>query len=249
MSIDEADLKEEGRAKVAMYDGIEAELKGVIRKNPALPIDGQLKIVDLIVQNQRAWFPRLSWRSYPNYEQLVQVLELAWDNLRRPKESKGGVVSAKQLAMLTLQYATSKSIRGVIRHQLSQRYWIDKIPDYQERVDAVVFQSLQVARHWFDYKLPSFLVAISNLQRYVYERSNFRAGDYTAFAAQIENGFLDRRMSDLTEYGIPRSAIDKIGRLCPNETTVEEILASLRRLNLDYFGFTAYERTKVLQAL
>src|SRR5207237_1322842 len=113
----------------------------------------------------------------PNYEQLLKVLELGWHNLRRPKESKGGVVSPQQLTMLTIQYAGLKSIRALIRSQLAQSYWIQQHPVMSERVDAVVFQILSVTRHWFDCKLPAFLGTVSNLQRYVFERAGLRPGD------------------------------------------------------------------------
>lgn len=249
MMLDDGDLRDEGRAKLAPYDGIEEDLREVLRQNPALPLDGQLKIVDLITQNQRAWYPLLSWRSFPKYEQLRHVLELAWDNLRRPKESKGGVVSAKQLAALTLQYSATRSITGVIRNQVASPFWVEKEPDRRRRVDAVVYQVLSVTRHWFDYKLPTFLAAISNLQKYVYDRSGFRAGDYTAYAAQVENGFLAQRFADLTEYGIPRSAIVKIADKCGEEPSVEAVLARVRQIGVHNFGFTNYEVAKVLEAL
>lgn len=249
MSIDEADLREEGRSKMAQYDSLDAGLKNVLRQNPALPIDGQLKIVDLIGRNLRQWHPLLSWRSFPDYEKLLKVLELAWTNLRRPKESKGGIASFAQLTTLALQYASMKSLQAVIRHQLSQPYWLKEHPDINERVDAVVFQVLSASRHWFDYKLPSFLTAVSNLQRYVYERAKMVPGDYSVFAAQIENGFLEQKLSDLTEYGIPRSAIAKIARRTANATSVEEVLEILAQDNLSAYGFSRYEMAKVQQAL
>ena len=74
-SIDEEDLKSEGKARIAQYEGVEEGLKEVLRRNPALPLDGQLKIVELITQNQRAWHPLLSWRAFPDYTQLLKVLE------------------------------------------------------------------------------------------------------------------------------------------------------------------------------
>jgi hypothetical protein len=249
MGIDEADLKVEGRERLAPYDGIEPELKKVLRGNAVLPIDGQLKIVELITQNRREWYHLLSWRSYPTYPQLLQVLELAWEHLRRPNESKGGIISAKQLAMLTIQYSIRKSLKGLIAYQLSQPYWVDKYPAKNERVDAVVFQVLSCGRHWFDYKLPTYLSVISNLQKYVYEKHGFPPGDYSAFAAQIENGFLSQLFSDLTEYGIPRSAIAKIARVFGSAQSVEEVLAQLRGADLEHIGFNRYEFLKVTQAL
>ncbi len=116
-------------------------------------------------------------------------------------------------------------------------------------MDATVFQVLSVTRHWFDYKLPTFLSAVSNLQKYVYEKGGLRAGDYGVFAAQIENGFLEQRFSDLTEYGIPRSAITKIAKRLRGEHSVEEVLTRLRRDGIEGFEFTKYELAKVKQAL
>jgi hypothetical protein len=249
MSIDEADLKEVGRAQIAIYNEIDPELRAVMRSNPALPIEGQLKIVDLITQNQAAWYGLLAWRSFPNYEQLLKVLELAWHNLRRRNESKGSVFSPQQLTMLTIQYAALKSVRALIRSQLAQKYWIDQHPIVTDRVDAVVFQILNVTRHWFDYKLPAFLGTVSNLQHYVFEKAGRRPGDYNIFAAQIENGFLDQRFSDLSEYGVPRSAIVKIAAKVGDIDSVDSLLARLRQENLSAYELSRYELTKVTQAL
>ena len=248
MSIDEEDLKEEGRARIASYDAIDGELRDVIRSNPAVSIDGQLKIVELITQHELEWHHLLAWRSFPNYEQLLKVLELGWHNLRRPKESKGGVFSPQQLTILTIQYAALKSIRALIRSQLAQAYWIQQHPIITDRVDAVVFQILSVTRHWFDYKLPAFLGTVFNLQRYVFEKAGRRAGDYNLFAGQIENGFLNQRFSDLSEYGIPRSAIAKIIARVPETESVDSLLTHLRHENLAAFGFNRYEMAKVTQA-
>ena len=249
MSIDPDDLKVEGRANIAKYDNLDSQLKEIIRQNPSVPIDGQLKIVEVITQNLREWHSLLSWRSFPNYYQLLRPLELAWENLRRPKESKGGASSAKQLATLTLIYASLKSLRGVIQNQFSERYWIDKHPDVNERTDVIVSQILGISRHWFDYKLPTYLIAVSNLQKYVCDKVGLSAGDYSAFAAQIENGFLKRSFSDLSEYGIPRSAISKIASRLDDTDSVERIIAVLRSSDLSAYRFTRYELQKVRQAL
>ena len=74
------------------------------------------------------------------------------------------------------------------------------------------------------------------------------AGDYNPFASQVENGFLDQRFAELAEYGIPRSAIAKIAKKIPDTGSVDALLDLLRRANLQAFGFSRYEMTKVLEA-
>ena len=248
ITLDPSDLKAEGKANLAPYEGLDPVLREIIRENPSLPIDGQIKIVEQISANVREWYPLLAWRTFPTYDELLKPLELGWQHLLRPKESKGGALSAKQLTTMTLIYSTAKSLKGLIENQLNQNYIIQKYPDISERTDVVVAQVLQMARHWFDYKLPSFLVTVSNLQRYVFEKAGLRPGDYGAFAAQVENGFLKRSFSDLTEYGIPFSAITKIARRLGELSSVEIILATLRSDDLTRYGFTRYEMQKVVQA-
>lgn len=248
IGMDDSDLKPEGKKKVEHFRELDRELQAVIQQNPALPIEGQLKIVEIIASNLDELHPLLSWRSFPTYEQLLEVIKLAWGNLLRPNESKGGIVSPAQLAVMTLQYASVRSVSGLISIQLNSDYWKNRHPVLQDRIDATAFNILNVTRHWFDYKLPTLLCAVSNLQGYVFISNNRKPGDYRAFATQIEHSFLEPQFAGLSEYGIPRSAIVKIAKRMKGLRTVEEVLQALIGSRLETFGFSRYEYIKVVNA-
>ncbi len=67
-------------------------------------------------------------------------------------------------------------------------------------------------RHWFQFKVPKWLNIINNIQRYVCLKRGKSPGDYTYYASLLENDFVDEKLSILLEYGVPKSAIDKISK-------------------------------------
>lgn len=67
-----------------------------------------------------------------------------------------------------------------------------KIADEQERIDNRSFFALNVARHWFDYKLPKWLSVISELQEYVLRKHNLPFGNYSFLQPALSTNFSPR---------------------------------------------------------
>jgi hypothetical protein len=82
------------------------------------------------------------------------VLELCWRFFLKPRDTKGGVRTHRQLATLTLQYCASRSLHALISQNVESDYWKKTEPNRKKRVQIVVNLVLGAARHWFEYKLP-----------------------------------------------------------------------------------------------
>ncbi len=122
--------------------------------------------------NLESWQQLLNWKSYPDYQQLNCAIELCWKHLLKLGENKADVKSAAQLSFLTKQYADLQSISAMIRDMANRDFWRKKVAIEQERIDRCSFFILNVARHWFDYKLPKWLFVVSELQEYVFKKHN-----------------------------------------------------------------------------
>lgn len=179
------------------------------------------------------------------------VIELCWKYLLKSGENKADVKSAAQLSVLTKQYADLQSIPAMIRHMANDAFWIEKITNEQERIDDRSFFVLNVARHWFDYKLPKWLSVVSELQEYVFKKHNLPFGNYSFFATSLEHKFLPSNLAALLEYDIPYSAINKLKRILPQDQSPEMLIVHINKMpkdNLLRLGLLPYEIKKLKKA-
>ena len=251
VALEENELENNSKERLKNFKDLPVELQEVVKKNSGINIEGQLKIVEEIESNLEACQQLLNWKSYPDYPQLKYVIELCWKYLLKSGENKADVKSAAQLSVLTKQYADLQSIPAMIRDMANDAFWIEKIADEQERIDHRSFFALNVARHWFDYKLPKWLSVISELQEYVLRKHNLPFGNYSFFATSLEHKFLPSNLAALLEYDIPYSAINKLKHTLPQDQSPEMLIVHINKMpkdNLLSLGLLPYEIKKLRKA-
>jgi superfamily II DNA/RNA helicase len=252
INLDEHEIEESVKDRVSEFNELPDDLKAILKKHASLGIDGQLSIVKLIEERVNEYSQLLTWSSFPTYEQLLTVIELAWDNLLKKDENKADVRSAAQLTVLTLKYSNLQSLSALINDTANSTYWIRNHQNTQERIDRATFYILNITRHWFDYKLPKWLSIISDLQEYVFSKHNIEPGDYSYYASSIEHGFLQTNLAALMEYDIPSSAIRKLRKSLNPDRAPEvliQFLHGLTREELKARGLIDYEISKIKNAL
>lgn len=245
IQLDKNDLKTSVANRISSFLKLNQEEQVLLKNNSGLPVDGQLKIISSIQHNASNLSKLLSWTAYPKYEQLLPVLEMAWECLLKKGENKGGIHSPAQLAVATIRYCRFKSIKGLIETDLTSNYWIKNEPDINKRVNKVVFSNLNISRHWFQYKLPKLLRAMSILQSYALTKAGFPAGDYRVLANQLEGGFLPANLSILLEYDIPLSAAQKLKNHIKENVDFIALVKSLKSIDLAKYGLNNYEIDKL----
>lgn len=245
IQLDPKDVQEKARAKLKDFHQLPSEAQLVIKANKGLPVEGQIKILSILHRDSKTLYPRMSWRGIPNYYQLLEVLSLAWKHLLKPGESKGGARSAASLAVVTLQYCACKSLGGLIRQTVDSEFWIREVPDEQERINKSINMVLQISRHWFEYKLPKVLSAMSYLQDLVFTQKGLKPGNYLFLAQCIENSFLPSNLAALLEYGVPSSALRKLAGAVPESLTPEEVLATISKMDFGAAKLLPYEEQKL----
>jgi hypothetical protein len=249
VQLDQEDLTAEASARLSLLRRADESLQKIIKKNSGISVTGQLEFVEYLNSAIDSLYPLFHWSAIPSYTQLSGVLELCWRFFFRPKESKGGVRSHRQLATMTLQYCSGKSLHALIAQNLQSEYWLSTMPDRKVRVQAVVGLVLGAARHWFEYKLPKHLSAASELQAYVFRKRNLTPGNYGYLAALLENSFFKPSVSVLLDYDVPPSALRKLEGLFRADDDWSTVESKLRALDLGRVGLLPYELRKLERAI
>jgi hypothetical protein len=232
----------------------------LFQKN-GISIEGQRLILEYLKRNYRTDYKYLGWSYPPTRSQLTYVLTLAW-NLLRPRESKGGVKDGYVLASVTKKFIKYQNIMEVLQN--SYKYFLKQKesgnPKYKDLTDDEIFddtvrKTFQIQRHWFNYKVPKWLNVMNSLQKYTYEvyakDEGLKPGNYSYLSNVLENEFAPKNLAVLIEYGVPFSAIRKLGKLIPDDIEEEDkVLQLIKSQNLiDKAELIPYERSKVLENL
>jgi late competence protein required for DNA uptake (superfamily II DNA/RNA helicase) len=243
------DLQSGVEHRLQTVRALDPALQAIIKKNSGIPVLGQIQFVRELEEKSEELHPFLSWSTIPNYEQLKTTLDLCWRFLMRNTESKAGVMSHKQLAVLTLQYCSYRSLQVVIAMALGGEYWRGRIADDYERVQYIVGLVLGASRQWFDYKLPKLLSAATELQAYVFRKSGLRPGNYYYLSTLLENSFFKGVLSVLLDYDVPASAVRKLESQFRPEDDWATVRRKLSTLPYERFGLLPYEIRKLKAAL
>jgi len=245
VQIDSKDINDAAIKKLEGFNKLDEDVQALLRRNSGVPIEGQLKIINLIESDFDAYYPIISWATFPSYKQLAAVLDMAWKYLLKKGESKGGAYTPNQLAALTLIYSEERSLRGLIEHEYNSDYWVNNFPQEEFRRQKIIHMVLQIAKHWFDYKLPKFLSVMSEIQSYICEKKGKKPGDYYYFSNQIEHNFLPADLSVLLEYDVPSSALKKLQPLINKNLPFDLMLKEIKALDLGKAGLISYEISKL----
>lgn len=250
ININLEDVKNPDSKQYVELFNIPFEEKEIFRKN-GVSIKGQQKILKLLEKDIFKDNSKICWRQYPTYNQLKYILNLAWDNLLKEGETTRPM-TMKKLVKVTFDYGLNKSIESLVNsnyiyYKKQKRYY--NISDDKIRDDAIL-DAFQILKHWFQYKVPKWLNVINNLQKYISEKHCLVPGDYSFYANQIENDFIRSNLSILNEYGVPRSAIDKLANKIPIDINEDSVIDYIKKNKLlEGTSLLRYEEEKIRENL
>lgn len=225
---------------------IPEEERILIRRNGLL-VKGQCKILDILKKDILSVHHLIAWSGMPTYKQLEYVLMLAWNNLIRSGETTSPMTAPK-LVKVTFDYGVDQRISELVESTYRWYLKLDKneAKTNQEIYDEAVMDAFQILRHWFHYKVPKWLNVVHELQKYVCERNRLPSGSYSFYASQMENDFVNQNLAILVEYGIPKSAIDKLSGSLSVELKEDDVIATIRKDKLiEKSGLIPYEIERI----
>jgi hypothetical protein len=217
----------------------------------AIYVRGQQNLLARLREVIRQDASFICWEGTPKYEQLSYTLSLAWDTLLKPDEDVKPMTKAR-LSKITFDYGMNKSINALVQNIFKYQRLQEKNSKKSDAnlMDEAIRDAFQIMRYWFQYKIPKWLVVLDRLQRFVCGEHGLRSGSYVYYAALLENDFIRDNLSILAEFGVPRSAIEKIGRHISPDLSQDEVLSFIKRRRLATMSeLTKYEKQKINTAL
>lgn len=214
----------------------------------SLYIRGQDSLVDRLRSDVIENYSLIAWDRMPTYEQLTYCIGLAWDYLIRPDENVRPMTKSR-IVKVTFDYGMKKSINNLVYNNFSYKIENNK-KNINEQVllDEAIRDSFHILRHWFQYKIPKWLLVINELQKFVCNEKGIRSGNYAYYATSIESDFIRENLTILAEYGIPKSAIDKLEKYIPNHLDQDKVLNLIISSEIHKMPeFLEYERYKILE--
>lgn len=243
------DVKNRDSEQFSFLDSLPEVEREIFSKN-TINIRGQESLLKFLREDIWKNYNLLAWDFAPSYWQLSYCLGLAWNFLRNPDE-KSGTMTKDRLIKVTFDYGFTQSIFGLVSNSFLYQRSLEKneAKSDNEILDEAICDSFQILRHWFQYKVPKWLIVVHELQKFVCSEIGLRAGSYTHYAGLIENDFIRPNLSILAEYGIPKSAIEKLAPLIGEHIEQDKVLDEIKKRELyNVDGIMEYERKKIIES-
>lgn len=191
-------------------------------ENRHIPIERQVEVAKTIIGDLPDNHELLGWKGIPEPYQLNYLCELVY-SLEGENLMEYLIASSSQLAWHINELRNQKSLPAYLSEAVENRW---------ENVSAseAINLRLKFIRNMVCFRLPRDIMAIQKIQVDVLEREGYEPGDFSFFAEQLENMFLDPLLTALDEYGIPTQISTKIKHLILPSEHLNDLLAKLRLL-------------------
>jgi len=217
----------------------------------AIYIRGQVDLLIHLRSNIKHDYNLICWDGTPTYEQLTYTLGLAWDFLLRADDDVKPMTK-KWIVKLTFDYGMNQNINALVKSNFDYSRKQEKNSNKSDALltDDAIRDSFQIMRHWFQYRIPKWLLVVDRMQKFVCAEHGMRNGSYVYYATLLENDFIRENLSILAEFGVPRSAIVKLEKYIKPELDQDDVISSIgRRRLMNAPQLTDYEREKLRLAI
>jgi hypothetical protein len=205
-------------------------------ENRHIPIERQVEVAKTIISDLPGSQESLGWKGIPEPNQLNYLCELVY-SLEGKNLMDYLISSSSQLAWHINELRNQKNL---------PTYLSDAVENRWEDVSAseAINLRLKFIRNMVCFRLPRDIMAIHKIQVDVLEQKGYEPGDFSFFAEQLENMFLDPLLTALDEYGIPTQISTKIKHLILPSEHLNDLLAKLRLLapRVERLQLTGFEK-------
>ncbi len=206
-------------------------------ENRHIPIERQVEVAETIIRDLPHSLKLLGWKGIPEPSQMNYLCELAY-SLEGGNLMDFGISSSSQLAWHINELRTQKNLPAYLRDAVANRR--------QEHTPSEAINlRLKFIRNMVCFRLPRNIMAINKIQADVLVNRGNEPGDFSFFAEQLENMFLDPLLTALDEYGIPTQISTQIKNLILPSEHLNDLLAKLRTLGptVELLQLTSFEKS------
>jgi hypothetical protein len=177
-----------------------------LKRFGGLGFDRLVRLKELVGDLTPEQLQRLSWRQFPEYNQLKETALLIWAafNLTR-----SGPHSASQLTLMLWRLFKAPTLTSFFRSMFG-----GERPSPPDDLFAFLRSC--------EFSFPEMLMC---LQISLLRNANAEA-DYSLFVARLENWFRPEAVKSLEEVGFPIVLFERLGLQVTDSSTVEQVLAS-----------------------
>ncbi|MGV4200179.1 DEAD/DEAH box helicase [Citrobacter murliniae] len=205
-------------------------------ENRHVPIDRQVEVAETIIRDLLPSSKLLDWKGIPEPNQLHYLCELVY-SLEGGNLMDYGISSSSQLVWHINELRTQKNLPAYLRDAVENRR--------QEHTPSEAINlRLKFIRNMVCFRLPRDIMAVNNIQADVLAERGIEPGDFSFFAEQLENMFLDPLLTALDEYGIPTQISVQLKNLILPSEHLNDLLGKLRTLSprIDHLKLTGFEK-------
>ncbi|POA48300.1 helicase [Pseudomonas sp. MPR-ANC1] len=206
-------------------------------ENRHIPIDRQVEVAEAIIRDLPSSGRLLGWKGIPEPSQINYLCELVF-SLEGGNLMDYGIVSSSQLAWHINELRNQKNLPAYLRDAVENRR--------QEHTPSEAINlRLKFIRNMVCFRLPRNIMAVNKIQADVFAKRLIEPGDFSFFAEQLENMFLDPLLTALDEYGIPTQISTQIKSLILPSEHLNDLLAKLRALapRIERLRLTSFEQS------
>lgn len=235
VQIETEDLSNESKERMhGIYEQDFLTLE-IIRQNSTVDPIAQIALAKEISGYSQAVASRLWWSSMPTYEQLKFAVALIWKHF--VQRAKGGVFSANQLTFKIWNLRQNPDVRIRVLAELEPgQYQAESANEAVERV-------LGFDRNWAGFEFPRLLMSLWRIQRHVFQERFGRSGNYSFFAARVEQLFRNPALVALEEYGLPLQIGEKVNARVDLSEDLDEAIAQSRAVDATDCALNSFEAT------
>ncbi|EGQ9205191.1 TPA: DEAD/DEAH box helicase [Vibrio cholerae] len=208
-----------------------------------------IRFAEDLITKCGAWNKKMVWEGiHPNAEQLRHLSEVLFNYFNVSSMGGGTVRTDAQLYRKLIDIINKVDDKTLIVQDYN--FWRDGNIEYT--VDDAVQSVFNFKKNLVNYNLPKIIYAISDIQEVIFKRFEYSYGDYTPFAASLENFYLPAAINSLEEFGIPNQVAKKIIERTEFEDidNIDSVIKELSRSRDASFSYlTNFEKTFVIKAL
>ena len=192
-------------------------------ENRHISIERQVEVAEQIIRDLPGSRKLLSWKGLPELvSQFNYLCDLVY-MLEGGNLMDYGISSSSQLAWHLNELRTQKDLPGYLQDAVVKRREDDTASE-------AINLRLKFVKNMVCFRLPRDIMAIDKIHADVFKKRGYEPGDFSFFAEQLENLFLDPLLTALDEYGIPTQISTKIKGIILPSQHLNELLQKLKNL-------------------